>query len=343
MHCTGSILSLIQVTRLHCLAVLCGRILECNDARAGLEDDVKELNEANAGLEDDVKELNEANAGLEDDVKELNEANAGLEDDVKKLNEANAGLEDDVKELNEANAGLHDEVKELESEIEQLKNEAKGIHVRIFHDRDLVIGAIGCAASEAAVRISCTGKISIRLTASFCNETTMPHALATMMLCDGLHMTRSARLLSHTKEASHSSFYGFWKWHFGKLTKTFGCKRAAITVCWYTSSTSSVGMDRSFFLSLSAIRYVLAKPAANCDAACETVGLKCVVNGFDGQDVKKVYESIGRTCSQETVYVWGDQPCITDTGICYGTTKLPAHIDCAPAHNGAVRRLCPCA
>ena len=41
-----------------------------------------------------------------------------------------------------------------------------------------------CAAREAAVHISYTGKISIRLTASVCNNTTMPRALATIMLCD---------------------------------------------------------------------------------------------------------------------------------------------------------------
>ena len=89
-------------------------------------------------------------------------------------------------------------------------------------------------------------------------------------------------------------------------------------------------MHRSFISS--GIRYVLAEPATNCNAGCESVGLKCVANGFDGQDVKKVYESIGQTCKSEEGYVWADQPCIRpQDGHCYGTTGLPeAGIDCAP-------------
>ena len=112
-------------------------------------------------------------------------------------------------------------------------------------------------------------------------------------------------------------------------------------LCWH-GSFFFFSLSLSF--SLSGIRYVLAEPATNCNAGCDSVGLQCVAGGFDGQDVKKVYESIGRTCESEDGYVWADQPCITEEGHCYGTTNLPeAGIDCAPGQNGSVRRLCPCA
>ena len=107
-------------------------------------------------------------------------------------------------------------------------------------------------------------------------------------------------------------------------------------------STCYVDMDRPS-LFFSAVRYVLAGLATSCNAGCASVGLKCVTDGFQGQDVKKVFESVGRTCHSEEGYVWADQPCITEAGHCYGTTGLPAHINCAPGQNGSVRRLCPCA
>ena len=111
------------------------------------------------------------------------------------------------------------------------------------------------------------------------------------------------------------------------------------------SSVPSVPVDvyASFFFS-SGIRYVLAELGTSCNAGCKSVGLKCVANGFDGQDVKKVYESIGQTCKSEEGYIWPDQPCIRPRdGHCYGTTNLSeAGIDCAPGDNGSVRRLCPC-
>ena len=47
---------------------------------------------------------------------------------------------------------------------------------RIFHNLSFILC---CVASEAY-----TGKISIRLTASVCNWTTMPRVLASIMLCD---------------------------------------------------------------------------------------------------------------------------------------------------------------
>ena len=55
------------------------------------------------------------------------------------------------------------------------------------------------AASEAAVHISYAGKISIRLTASVCDYTTIPRALATIMLCDTwLHKDMCAKETSNS-------------------------------------------------------------------------------------------------------------------------------------------------
>ena len=69
-----------------------------------------------------------------------------------------------------------------------------------------------CAASEAAVHVSYTGKISIRLSASVGNYTTMPRALATVMLCDTwLHNDTFCEFFRARKKPLLSQFYSFCK------------------------------------------------------------------------------------------------------------------------------------
>ena len=95
-----------------------------------------------------------------------------------------------------------------------------------------------CTVSEAAVLISYTGKIWIRLTASIPNYTTLPCTLAMIMFCGTwLHtvMTRwGAWVLSHRKPLIRN-FIVSGNGILGKLTNNFGCKSRAPTICLYTS------------------------------------------------------------------------------------------------------------
>ena len=97
-----------------------------------------------------------------------------------------------------------------------------------------------CTASEAAVHISYTGKISIRLTTFVYDWTTMPRALATIMLCDTcLHRHVLHEFFRAGKKPYSRDFVVSGNGILGKLTKN-GQKSAGITICWYISVILSI-------------------------------------------------------------------------------------------------------
>ena len=93
-----------------------------------------------------------------------------------------------------------------------------------------------CVASKAAVHVSHTGKISIRLTASVCNQTT--RALATIRVATLFIMTRFPPIFRAWKKPLIRNFRVSENNILGKLTKNFGRKSAGITICWCTSLTT---------------------------------------------------------------------------------------------------------
>ena len=79
------------------------------------------------------------------------------------------------------------------------------------------------AASEAALHISYTGRISSRLTTASvvirpqCLARLQPQCFVTLEFI----ATRSARVLSRKKEASYSQFHSFWKWYYWEVCQQF--------------------------------------------------------------------------------------------------------------------------
>ena len=85
-----------------------------------------------------------------------------------------------------------------------------------------------CAATKVAIYFSHTGKISVGLTASVCNETTMPHILPAIMLCNTLlhNDMPCMTFFTHKRIASYLKFYSFWEWYSWKPFRKFWVQKS---------------------------------------------------------------------------------------------------------------------